>query len=191
MRGSAAAAAFRAIAAGDGKVAHDVLDLTRPRQKRVALARRGLRNLLIPAGIMPRDIAACAPRRLEMPSLDARAFGSKAGMIEHGVDPGGAARGGDILAWPCAPTAPDARRRKSRLASTACWRPEEPLMRRGPVRAEPGLDRQRHIQSDGGFCRFLHHRLHQLCRRLRFVLGDFEQQFVMNLQKHSPPQPRF
>jgi N-alpha-acetyl-L-2,4-diaminobutyrate deacetylase len=64
----------------------------------VALARRGLRNVLIHAGIMQGVVETGPQRRLDMPSLDAYAFATEAGMIEPCVDLGGSVRAGQVLA---------------------------------------------------------------------------------------------
>jgi N-alpha-acetyl-L-2,4-diaminobutyrate deacetylase len=69
---------------------------------RVAIARRGLRNVLIHAGVLPGDPEPAPSRRLAMPSLDCYAFAQSGGMLEPVVDLGETVRTGETVArvWP-------------------------------------------------------------------------------------------
>jgi N-alpha-acetyl-L-2,4-diaminobutyrate deacetylase len=64
----------------------------------VAVARRGLRNVLIHAGVMEGEIERRPSRFLDMPSLDCYAFATESGMLEPCVDLGGRVARGDVLA---------------------------------------------------------------------------------------------
>ncbi len=64
----------------------------------VGVARRGLRNVLIHAGILPGEIDRRPSVFLDMPSLDCYAFAQEAGMLECVVDLGGHVARGQVLA---------------------------------------------------------------------------------------------
>jgi N-alpha-acetyl-L-2,4-diaminobutyrate deacetylase len=64
----------------------------------VGLARRGLRNVLIHAGVLAGAIERRPSRFLDMPSLDCYAFATEAGMLEPCVDLGGRVAKGQALA---------------------------------------------------------------------------------------------
>lgn len=64
----------------------------------VAIARRGLRNVLIHAGVLGGEPERAPSRFLSMPSLDCYSFAGEAGMLEPCVDLGATVRAGDALA---------------------------------------------------------------------------------------------
>ncbi|MGH6946724.1 MAG: N(2)-acetyl-L-2,4-diaminobutanoate deacetylase DoeB [Kiloniellales bacterium] len=66
------------------------------------IAKRGVRNLLIHAGILKGEPEHGASQWLDMPSADCFAFAEHDGLIEPAVDLGGKVQKGDILArvWP-------------------------------------------------------------------------------------------
>ncbi len=64
----------------------------------VAIARRGVRNLLHHAGILPGAPERAATRWLDMPSEDCFRFAEEAGLIETCKDLGEAVRVNDVLA---------------------------------------------------------------------------------------------
>ncbi|MGF1660682.1 MAG: N(2)-acetyl-L-2,4-diaminobutanoate deacetylase DoeB [Rubrimonas sp.] len=64
----------------------------------VGMARRGLRNVLIHAGMLEGEIEMRPSVRLDMPSLDCYAFAQEAGMLEATVDLGGTVARGQVIA---------------------------------------------------------------------------------------------
>jgi N2-acetyl-L-2,4-diaminobutanoate deacetylase len=68
----------------------------------VAIAKRGVRNLLIHAGILKGKIELKPTTMLDMPSGDCFTFSEMDGLIEPCVDLGGQVRKGDVVAkiWP-------------------------------------------------------------------------------------------
>jgi N-alpha-acetyl-L-2,4-diaminobutyrate deacetylase len=66
--------------------------------KSAAVARRGLRNVLIHAGLIEGEVEMQPSTFLDMPSLDCYAFAQEAGMLEPAVDLGDRVRQGDLLA---------------------------------------------------------------------------------------------
>jgi N-alpha-acetyl-L-2,4-diaminobutyrate deacetylase len=67
-----------------------------------AIARRGVRNLLIHAGILGGAPEAAASVRLDMPDASCFVFAEEEGLIEPCIDLGGKVAKGDVLAriWP-------------------------------------------------------------------------------------------
>ena len=63
-----------------------------------AIARRGVRNILIHAGILEGAIAGERSIELDMPSADCFTFSQHSGLVEPAVDLGGAIRAGEVLA---------------------------------------------------------------------------------------------
>ena len=63
-----------------------------------AIARRGVRNILIHAGILEGALASDRSIELDMPSADCFAFSQHSGLVEPAVDLGGAIRAGEVLA---------------------------------------------------------------------------------------------
>lgn len=68
------------------------------RAETAAIARRGVRNLLIHAGILKGEPDAVATRWLDMPSADCFTFAEDAGLVEPLVDLGAAVRAGEVVA---------------------------------------------------------------------------------------------
>jgi N-alpha-acetyl-L-2,4-diaminobutyrate deacetylase len=66
--------------------------------KSVAIAKRGVANLLKHAGILAGSLEAAASTELSMPSSDCFVFSESAGLVEPAVDLGGSIRAGDLLA---------------------------------------------------------------------------------------------
>lgn len=64
----------------------------------VACARRGLRNVMIHAGLIEAEPDLRPTRLLEMPSLDSYVFAEEGGMLEPLVDLGGVVREGQAIA---------------------------------------------------------------------------------------------
>jgi N-alpha-acetyl-L-2,4-diaminobutyrate deacetylase len=64
----------------------------------VAIARRGVRNLLVHAGILEGELEREPGTRLDMPSDDCYLFSETAGLIEHTVSLGGTVRAGQVVA---------------------------------------------------------------------------------------------
>jgi N-alpha-acetyl-L-2,4-diaminobutyrate deacetylase len=64
----------------------------------VAIARRGVRNVLKHAGILEGEVERAPSIELEMPSADCFIFSESDGLIEFSVDLGATVRGGDLLA---------------------------------------------------------------------------------------------
>lgn len=67
-------------------------------RKSIAIAKRGVHNLLKHAGILEGEIEAAPSIKLEMPSGDCFSFSGDAGLIEPTIDLGEQVRGGDVLA---------------------------------------------------------------------------------------------
>lgn len=67
-----------------------------------AIAKKGLRNVLIHAGILAGEPVAEPTVQLDMPSADCFTFAEHEGLVEPCVDLGDAVRAGDLLArvWP-------------------------------------------------------------------------------------------
>jgi N2-acetyl-L-2,4-diaminobutanoate deacetylase len=72
------------------------------RASTVAIARRGVRNLLIHAGICKSKIEQSPSQMLDMPSGDCFTFSEQDGLIEPCIDLGQPVRKGDVIAqiWP-------------------------------------------------------------------------------------------
>jgi N2-acetyl-L-2,4-diaminobutanoate deacetylase len=72
------------------------------RASTVAVAKRGVRNLLIHAGILSGRIEQTASQMLDMPSDDCFVFSQHDGLIEPCIDLGQPVRKGDVIAkvWP-------------------------------------------------------------------------------------------
>jgi len=68
------------------------------RAETVAIARRGVRNLLVHAGILKGTPAPAPTRWLDMPSGDCFTFAEEDGLLEPLVDLGGAVTAGDVVA---------------------------------------------------------------------------------------------
>ncbi|HVM79840.1 MAG TPA: N(2)-acetyl-L-2,4-diaminobutanoate deacetylase DoeB [Stellaceae bacterium] len=68
------------------------------RAETIAIARRGVRNVLRHAGILRGEIERRPTRWFDMPSADCFVFSEEAGLIETRIDLGAAARAGDIVA---------------------------------------------------------------------------------------------
>jgi N2-acetyl-L-2,4-diaminobutanoate deacetylase len=64
----------------------------------VAIARRGIRNLLRHAGILPGTPDPAPTRWLDMPSGDCFTFAEDAGLLEPTVDLGAPVAAGDVVA---------------------------------------------------------------------------------------------
>lgn len=67
------------------------------RPETVAIARRGVRNLLRHAGILPGAVEPAPSRWLDMPSADCFLFSDEAGLIEPCVDLGQSVKSGQIV----------------------------------------------------------------------------------------------
>ena len=72
------------------------------RASTVAIAKRGVRNVLIHAGILSGRIEQTASQMLDMPSDDCFVFSQHDGLIEPCIDLGQPVRKGDVIAkiWP-------------------------------------------------------------------------------------------
>jgi len=72
------------------------------RASTVAIAKRGVRNLLIHAGILEGRVEQAASQMLDMPSDDCFVFSQHDGLIEPCIDLGQPVRKGDVVAkiWP-------------------------------------------------------------------------------------------
>ena len=72
------------------------------RASTVAVARRGVRNLLIHAGILKGEAEQSPSRMLDMPGGECFSFSEQEGLIEPCVDLGQPVRKGDVIAkvWP-------------------------------------------------------------------------------------------
>jgi N-alpha-acetyl-L-2,4-diaminobutyrate deacetylase len=68
------------------------------RAETVAVARRGVRNLLVHAGILDEAPEAAPTRWLDMPSGECFTFAEDAGLFEPVVDLGGTLAAGDVIA---------------------------------------------------------------------------------------------
>jgi N-alpha-acetyl-L-2,4-diaminobutyrate deacetylase len=70
--------------------------------KTVAIAKRGVRNLLVHAGILEGKVESVSSTMLDMPSGDCFTFSDQDGLIEPCVDLGQPVRSGDVIAqvWP-------------------------------------------------------------------------------------------
>jgi N-alpha-acetyl-L-2,4-diaminobutyrate deacetylase len=68
----------------------------------VAVARRGVRNLLVHAGILKGEAEQSPSRMLDMPGGECFSFSEQDGLIEPCVDLGQPVRKGDVIAkvWP-------------------------------------------------------------------------------------------
>jgi N-alpha-acetyl-L-2,4-diaminobutyrate deacetylase len=63
----------------------------------VAIAKRGLRNFLKHAGVLPGELELHPTIKLDMPSADCFTFGEVAGLVEFAVDLGSPVREGEVL----------------------------------------------------------------------------------------------
>ena len=65
--------------------------------KSVAIAKRGLRNVLRHAGILEGEVEAADSIRIDMPSIDCFTFSDSVGLVEPCVELGALVRRGDVL----------------------------------------------------------------------------------------------
>lgn len=63
----------------------------------VGIAKKGVRNLLIHAGIMQGELEVANSNNLDMPDGDCYVFSESSGLVEHCVDLGQTVKAGDVL----------------------------------------------------------------------------------------------
>jgi N2-acetyl-L-2,4-diaminobutanoate deacetylase len=98
-----------------------------------SIGKRGVRNLLIHAGIMKGKIDAAPSTMLDMPSGDCFTFSEEDGLIEPCIDLGQPVRKGDVIAkvWPAERTGVGAREYRAAIDGTLAGRHFPGLIKAG------------------------------------------------------------
>jgi N-alpha-acetyl-L-2,4-diaminobutyrate deacetylase len=99
----------------------------------VGIAKRGVRNLLIHAGVLKGELSHASSTMLDMPDGDCFTFSEQDGLIEPCVDLGDKVSKGDLIAriWPADRTGVGPTEYRARMAGIAAGRHFPGLVKTG------------------------------------------------------------